>query len=449
MRRSFSVVGLAVLVVLLAGCNLLDWPQYGANGANTGRVATSPINTSTVGSLQQAWEVSSPNSPATLAVTDDTVYASSALGQPTVSLSPPLFIPPPPPLEARSVTDGSLRWSAGTLTESSESDATCTTSIAGTDPVVTNGTYYDLTQNEECVSAGAGVHSCADATIDVATGVSGTLTDNPDGCISSDPVAASDGTVYVVRTPNPLTGGGPNGFFPAVIGSDGSVFIVPGMTAITDTLSTPAVDGNSLFVTADVSNGTGLLVAFDRTTHQVLWSHALGNVAGTATPSVANGRVYVATPTNTSTTSAAAFNEATGQPLWSDALPQRTSTPALADGGGAIFLNTGATLLALNAATGATLWQSTLGPAPDLTAGPPSVANDVVFVGTDDGRLLAFNATGNGCSATAGCTPIWSATLSGATDTSRPAISGDAVYISAQNGTATSSNLYKFSLSGH
>ena len=78
--------------------------------------------------------------------------------------------------------------------------------------------------------------------------------------------------------------------------------------------------------------------------------------------------------------------------------------------------------------------------------GPPSVAANIVFVGTQDGRLLAFDTTGvDGCSGTPNtCAPLWSGALSGTTGPSRPVIAGNAVYISSSNG--STSTVTKFEL---
>jgi outer membrane protein assembly factor BamB len=456
MRRSLSIVGVALLVVLLAGCNLLDWPQHGADGGNTGWARLSLLDTHTVGSLQQAWVAPSPNGPATLAVADGAVFASSPLGQFTFTESPPSFTSPPPPLEAHSVTDGSVRWSAGGDTISESGLTTCITDTAATAPVVFNGRYDYLTQSEDCATNTGTTQSCTGITqsIDATTGTEYGVTLSPSDCITSDPVAASDGTVYFASTPDTLasSSSGPNEpsslFFE---GSDGSVFIVPGtIPGVNDggALSTPAVDGNSLFAVVELPGITGssYLMAFDRATHQVLWSQAIQFPGfSPPTPSVANGQVYVA---NRATASVQAFDAATGRPLWSTTLPDTPGSNAPATNGSAVFVttSTGSMLLALDATSGALLWQASLGGG-SLFAGSPSVANDVVFVGTQDGRLLAFDATGKSCSTATGCSPIWSATLSGDTGNSRPVISGDAVYISAANGTA-GSNLYKFSLFG-
>jgi outer membrane protein assembly factor BamB len=97
---------------------------------------------------------------------------------------------------------------------------------------------------------------------------------------------------------------------------------------------------------------------------------------------------------------------------------------------------------------GAALWSASLGSAsgPAAELGQPSIAADVAFVGTQDGRLLAFDATGTTCSpgTSMACTPVWSGALSGATGPSRPVIANNAVYISASNGSA--STVTKFAL---
>lgn len=453
MRRILSIVGVAVLVVVLAGCDLFDWPQYGANGGNTGTAQVSALRTSTVPSLGQRWTVSSPNvAPATLAVVGPTVYASSALNpyslDPTVGITPP----PPPPLEAHSVVDGSLRWSAGGASITAPNNGICVNNTAGTVPVVTGGQYYYLSETGQCLFEGHGISECGDSPIDAMTGVAGAPSPGgADGCISSDPVAASDGTVYVARTPIPQFGPGPNGLGAAVVGSDGSVY-VPDVNSSGASLSTPAVDATSVYVVSS----TGYLIAFDRASRQERWSTRVGQLfpANTPpTPSVADGRVFVATQTSFILAvfeKAQAFDAATGQQLWSVTLPDEATLHAPAATGSTVFVRTGSTLLALDASSGATSWQASLGTAAassDVpTLGSPSVANDVVFVGTQDDRLLAFDTNGCGAAASA-CGPIFSAALSGPTGPSRPALTPNAVYISAANGSA-GSNLYKFSLSG-
>jgi outer membrane protein assembly factor BamB len=71
-------------------------------------------------------------------------------------------------------------------------------------------------------------------------------------------------------------------------------------------------------------------------------------------------------------------------------------------------------------------------------ASSPSVANGVVYVGSNDGKLYAFAvgcATGGGA-----CSPIWTATTGGAIDAS-PAASGKNVFVTSSDG-----KLYAFAI---
>jgi len=89
----------------------------------------------------------------------------------------------------------------------------------------------------------------------------------------------------------------------------------------------------------------------------------------------------------------------------------------------------------------AALWTAT-------TAGrvrsSPAVAGGVVYVGSDDGRLYAFDAAGvSGCSGSPKvCAPLWSALTGGQIDSS-PAVAGGVVYVSSTDG-----KLYAFDAAG-
>jgi outer membrane protein assembly factor BamB len=67
----------------------------------------------------------------------------------------------------------------------------------------------------------------------------------------------------------------------------------------------------------------------------------------------------------------------------------------------------------------------------------PAVANGVVYVGSDDGRLYAFGA--GGCGA-ATCAPLWSY-ATGSAVRSSPAVANGMVYVGSDDG-----RLYAFGL---
>ena len=74
-----------------------------------------------------------------------------------------------------------------------------------------------------------------------------------------------------------------------------------------------------------------------------------------------------------------------------------------------VFVRSGTTLGVYRTDDGGLLWNAPLGAASGTTTGlgPPSVAADVAFVGTQDGRLLAFDATGvTAASGRDGCSTV-------------------------------------------
>jgi len=103
------------------------------------------------------------------------------------------------------------------------------------------------------------------------------------------------------------------------------------------------------------------------------------------------------------------------------------SSPAVADG--VVFVGSyDGILYALNASTGAKIWQR-------RTGGPiwssPAVAGGVVFVGSDDGNLYALNAATGA--------KLWSFATGGPLDSS-PAVAEGVVYVGASKGTVYALN---------
>jgi outer membrane protein assembly factor BamB len=76
----------------------------------------------------------------------------------------------------------------------------------------------------------------------------------------------------------------------------------------------------------------------------------------------------------------------------------------------------------------------------------PAVANKVVYVGSDDHELYAFDALGGDASCSGvprTCTALWTATTGGTIDSS-PAVTGGVVYVGSSDG-----NLYAFDAAGN
>jgi outer membrane protein assembly factor BamB len=455
------VVLLAVMVVLFGGC---DWAQYAFDGSNTGHdLSATAFTAASVAGLHQAWATAGPTtSEARLAAVGDTVYVA---GSDTVTYHvvccPPPGTPPPPsppgPVSALDAATGAVRWTvAGPVRECSD-----TADERMGAPTVVNGQVLFLRGDQwDCFFESSPVSYATASGIDAATGVVGPAPSGysqpPDG----DAVVAPGGGIYLSED-NLVSGAGELVPTDATIVGPGGFAFTPDPSASLSTggyrMGTPAVDAHHVFATAgdewpDGPLGTSvILYAVDRTTAAESWRAVLP--AGTdrtnlPVPSVGNGRVFVSTGTallaydpegHTGCSTVAGTTTCT--PLWTVPLPDASTVQAPAISRHRVFVRSGSQLTVLRTDDGARLWSASLGTAygTAATLGPPSIAADVVFVGTADHRLLAFDATGSaGCSGTPDvCTPLWSADLSGGAGVSRPIIAGNAVYISSANGSAS------------
>jgi len=116
-------------------------------------------------------------------------------------------------------------------------------------------------------------------------------------------------------------------------------------------------------------------------------------------------------------------------PVWVTTIPELGFPPEVTVGAGetSVYLTTGGgTLYALDAATGAVQWSATVG----SSVSRPAVADGVVYVGTGDGRVLAFDAAGCGAPT---CAPTWDAPVGGATS-GQPAVAGGVVFVGTTAG---------------
>ncbi len=140
-----------------------------------------------------------------------------------------------------------------------------------------------------------------------------------------------------------------------------------------------------------------------------LWTAATGGVIGESSPAVANGVVYIGSADG----KLYAFDAAGGSTTCSGS--PKTCTP---------------------------LWTGATGGA---IQGSPTVVNGVVYVGSNDYKLYAFDAAGGSgrCSGTPKtCTPLWTAATGGVV-TPSPAVAGGVVYVGSDDGT-----LYAFDAAG-
>jgi outer membrane protein assembly factor BamB len=218
--------------------------------------------------------------------------------------------------------------------------------------------------------------------------------------------------------------------------------------------SSSAVDNGTVFITTY----TNKLYALDAASiNKVEWTGAIGNTkigySNQSSPVVANGVVYVggsdhklyafsesSNPSNCNTQN----GQLVCQPLWTGPTGNViNSSPAVANGVVYVGSSDG-NLYAFNAngcGGGAgqpcqPLWSAATGGA---IFSSPAVANGVVYVGSTDSILYAFNAAGCG---SATCPPLWTATTEGEIFSS-PAVANGMVYIGSYD-----HNLYAFKASG-
>jgi outer membrane protein assembly factor BamB len=229
--------------------------------------------------------------------------------------------------------------------------------------------------------------------------------------------------------------------------------------------SSPTVAHGVVYVTGSTGFSNGAVDAFDAVgvrscsgtpkTCQPLWTASLGHIDGT--PAIANGVLYVGSTDNklyafdgrgvrncsgTPKACTPLWTAATGGPI--------SASPAVAYN--TVYI--GSTDLKLYAydARGITNCSSTPKTCSPLWTAPTTgsiqtssaaIANGVVFVGSNDFKLYAFDARGiASCSGTPRrCSPLWTATTGGEIFSS-PAIANGVVYI----GTAEDHRLYAYHL---
>jgi outer membrane protein assembly factor BamB len=248
------------------------------------------------------------------------------------------------------------------------------------------------------------------------------------GSVYSSP-AVANGVVYVGSTQGNLyafsaSGAGCSGTTPKICqplwtGTTGSIIY-----------SSPVVASGVVYVAA----GDGKLYAFSATTGAQRWTAPIAEQSGVASPVVVNGVVYVTSGTNGHLY---AFNAATGAQLWT-AVADGGSSPAVS--GGVVYV---AGLNGLDAFSTTASAPHCSGTPPNKTCTPlwtgttfengatsPAVANGVVYLGSGDGKLYAFNATTHA--------RLWTA-ATGNSIYSTPAVAGGMVYIASTDG-----NLYAF-----
>ena len=215
-------------------------------------------------------------------------------------------------------------------------------------------------------------------------------------------------------------------------GDGGNVYALDGKTGAklwsyqtsnSYSFSCPAVANGIVYVNTRPSSGNATLYALNAHTGSLIWSYSTSPYSGISSPTVANGLVYIPPDNGTMY----ALNAKNGRVVWTKSIGNAgmNNPPAIANGVAYVICNSGNTVCALKARTGAALWNYT------DAFGPPAVANGVVYVDCPSG-LCALNA-GSGAL-------LWSSGPRGR-GFSTPIVVHGVVYAGAND-----RNIYAFSL---
>ncbi len=199
--------------------------------------------------------------------------------------------------------------------------------------------------------------------------------------------------------------------------------------------TTPAVNGNGVYV----GSSDGKLYAFSAgcgaSTCGPLWTGDVGGSVSsptvTASGSYNTQAVFVGSSNGNLYAFSGSCGASTCTPVWTASTFGAINTaPALASG--VVYVGTADHhLYAFNASDGTLLWTAVTGAAIHSS---PAVANGVVYVGSDDHNLYAFKASDG--------TPLWAGGTGDVVESS-PAVANGVVYVGSSDG-----KLYAFPASG-
>ncbi|MBI1969562.1 PQQ-binding-like beta-propeller repeat protein, partial [Candidatus Woesearchaeota archaeon] len=166
-------------------------------------------------------------------------------------------------------------------------------------------------------------------------------------------------------------------------------------------------------------SGYNRTYALNATTGTEIWTFQTGGIV-MSTPAVADGRVYFGSNDG----HLYAVDARTGAFVWKYPFPVGMSVgqnaPAVSEGVVYIAAPQGATVFAIDAATGTEIWRKSI---PNLIRSSPAVYAGRVYFGTYGSQVYALNATDG--------TILWSTPVPGSGIQSTPAAAYDTVYIGA------------------
>lgn len=406
--RCLAIAGLALL---LAGC----WP---VPGQNPDRTAHNPHETEmspeTVGNLSEVWTY--------------TAEEPGSVGNPVVSSGGVHVTVEPCWIETVRPADGSQRW-RDTPHQETVCDHGLFEPTIG-DPYVVEGDvyvgaslftpggapprdpFYDLWTSRFDAATGEVSEGTSGGAVEAIRGgaaaaVEGRYNfeaDRPEAWMTFGPI---DGDLHRIGRPGEASGG-------VTVGTDG-VYIASGR-----------------HLSAYDPDGCG------ENSCPPIWSVDLGvDVAPGGWPVLGDGGSVVYIGTDLHDGGVGAFDAATGARLWSTLVAGQgpvTGAPAVAQG--TLFVPTAYGVLAAfdleECETGgggcSPTW--TAERTERATTAQPAVAGGVVFTASDNGTVQAFDAAGCGDST---CEPLWSAST-GSSITGAPAVSNGQLYVGTEDG---------------
>jgi outer membrane protein assembly factor BamB len=457
--------GLGLLLVFSVACSACTWPMFGFDPANTRfNPVVTPLNASTVKNMVLRGTAATSNfiqsSPATV--------AQGMKGQVTGTV----YIASGNDLYAFPQFDGTTNCS-GTPASCTPLWTAPTAGDITSSPAVANGVVYIGSADHNLYAFDATGSTHCSGTPKTCTPLwTGTTAE-----VIASPPTVVNGIVYVTSSDDKLYA------FDATLNNTNCSGLPPKACAPLWTASGP---GSEIGAAPAVANGVvyvaglGTLEALDATgttncsgtpkTCSPLWTAAIGAEAD-GSAAVANGVVYVSSydlqPSNSAPTNGTLWAFAasgttncsgtpkTCTPLWTAATGDDVeSSPAVANGmvytAASNAAATAGTVFAFDAAgtthcsgtpkTCTPLWSASTAKA--IIDSSPAIENGILFIGSDDHDLYAFDASGSmNCSGTPKtCTPLWSGATGGLVRSS-PTPAGTIVYVGSGDG-----KLYAFGL---